>query len=202
MVMTRNLEIHLLTHPLISSHLQNKQTKIFFSTTFLYSHGFSSHCGQTSLRKDLCVLIDHSVLHLLHLGSVHHNYHHGNGSLQDLRLAKSFGCISGPSSTGLQASLSTLDHFLQKFFTSFGFRDTTVSALVQKCNRKLEPNRLKPQKLLWLHNWKSRGRTGIRVGSSFLSLGHSWFSFLPLVGFFLRLSGRDGLGLTVTQDAI
>lgn len=54
------------------------------------------------------------------------------------------------------------------------------------------------KKLLWLHNWKSRGRTGIRVGSSFLSLGHSWFSFLPLVGFFLRLSGRDGLGLTVT----
>lgn len=90
-------------------------------------------------------------------------------------------------------------------FTSYSFFDTTIIVLLQK---KVTENStqtgfiiiisviiilqigLSNKKLHRLYK-KSRGRASIRVGSSSVSLGFSWLGFLPWVGFFLRLAGKE-----------
>lgn len=90
------------------------------------------------------------------------------------------------------ASLNPLSHFLQKFSPFFVTQLYQLVLLQKKVTDNSTQTGLSNKKLHRLHNWKSRGRAGTRVGFSFTFLGFSRLGCLHLVGFFLRLAGREG----------
>lgn len=196
MVMARNLETHLLTHPLISSHLQNKQKP---SSTLHSSIVTVSHCNflitlQPNFAKEESLL-----------------------AFSDFPFSSpptEVGALPTTATTTETAPFKTfwlsifldtfqalhhlasrhhsiLDHFLMKF--SSPLVSVTQLYLLVLFQKKVAENStrigLSSKKLHRPHKWKSRGKASIRVGSSSVSLFLlAWFSSFS---WFLSQIGRE-----------